>query len=74
MPGRQDIGIAPRAKRKKMLHILNSEPGDTQRELMSILSRGYHTLSFPLFEEHSDSDYDELIDLIFEHDQVVTWW
>jgi hypothetical protein len=69
-----DIGICPRRKRKKMLHVLNTKPHDQQRTLMNILSLGYHTLEFPLYEENTDEDYDELIELIFEHDQVVSWW
>ncbi|BBD08482.1 hypothetical protein [Desulfovibrio ferrophilus] len=69
-----DIGICPRRKRKKMLHILNSVPDDTQRKLISTLSLGYHTMEFPLYEENTDGDYDELIELIFEYDEVVSWW
>ncbi len=70
----KDIGICPRRKRKKMLHILNTEPDETQRKLMNALSRGYHTLEFPLYEENTDADYDELVDLIFEHNQIISWW
>ena len=69
-----DIGICPRRKRKKMLHILNARPNETQRVLMNALSLGYHTLEFPLFEEHTEGDYDELVELIFEHDQIINWW
>ena len=62
-------------KRKKMLHILKSEPDDLQRTLMYTLSLGYSCLQFPLFEmEDMAPDYDELIDLIFEFDEVITWW
>ena len=69
-----DIGIRPRRSRKKMLHILNSRPTTTQRTLMNTLSLGYHTLEFPLYEEHSTADYDDLVELIFEHDQIINWW
>jgi len=69
-----DIGICPRRTRKKMLHILNSMPNETQRVLMNSLSLGYHTLEFPLYEENTDTDYDELVDLIFEYDQIINWW
>jgi hypothetical protein len=68
------IGICPRRERKKMLHILNSRPTETQRTLMNQLSLGYHTMEFPLYEENTDADYDEFIDLIFEYDQIITWW
>ena len=70
----EDIGICPRRERKKMLHILNSEPDETQRSLINTLSLGYHTLRFPLYEEHTDTDYDELVELIFEYDEIICWW
>ena len=69
-----DIGICPRRKRKKMLHILNSPPHETQRTLMNALSLGYHTLEFPLYEENADEDYDDLLELLFEYDQIINWW
>ena len=62
-------------KRKKMLHILKSEPDDLQRTLMYTLSLGYSCLQFPLFEmDDMAPDYEELIDLIFDFDEVITWW
>ena len=63
-------------RRKKMLHILKSPPDDMQRTLMLTLSLGYSCLQFPLyeFEEGEQPDYEELIDLIFEFDEVNTWW
>lgn len=62
-------------KRKKMLHILKSEPDDLQRTLMYTLSLGYSCLQFPLFEmDDMAPDYEELIDLIFEFDEVISWW
>lgn len=70
----RDIGICPHRQRKKMLHILNSEPDATQRAIINGLSRGYHTMEFPLYEENTDKDYDELLSLLFQYDQIVTWW
>ena len=62
-------------KRKKMLHILKSDPDDLQRTLMYNLSLGYNCLQFPLYEFDGEApDYEELIDLIFEFDEVITWW
>jgi hypothetical protein len=61
--------------RKKMLHILKSEPDDLQRNLMYSLSLGYACLQIPLFEFEGEApDYEELIDLIFDFDEVVCWW
>ncbi len=62
-------------KRKKMLHIQKTPPEGLQQLLMRILSLGYDSLQFPLFEgDGGEVDYEELIDLIFECDEVVTWW
>ncbi len=62
-------------KRKKMLHILKSEPDDLQRALMYALSLGYSCLQFPLFEMDGEGpDYEELVDLVLEFDEVVCWW
>ncbi len=62
-------------KRKKMLHILKSEPDDLQRTLMYNLSLGYNCLQFPLYEfDDMEPDYEELVDLVFEFDEVISWW
>ena len=62
-------------KRKKMLHILKSEPDDVQRTLMYALSLGYNCLQFPLFEvDDMAPDYEELIELIFDFDEIISWW
>jgi hypothetical protein len=56
----------------KMLHILKSEPDDVTQTLMGILSEENETTTFALYE--GNPDYEELVDLIFESDKVVTWW
>ena len=58
----------------KWLHIHKSEPDENTKTLTEILSEEGKTTVFPLYEE--DSDYEKLIDLIFEHDhdKVITWW
>jgi hypothetical protein len=62
-------------KRKKMLHILKTPPDDLQLNLMYALSLGYNCLQFPLFDiEDEPPDYEELIDLIFDVDEVISWW
>jgi hypothetical protein len=61
--------------RRKMMHILKSPPDDLQRTLMYNLSLGYNCLQFPLFDvEGEGPDYEELVDLIFDFDEVVSWW
>ena len=62
-------------KRRKMLHILKAPPDDLQRTFMYNLSLGYKCLQFPLFDfGEGQPDYDDLVDLIFEFDEVITWW
>lgn len=62
-------------QRRRKLHILKTPADDLQRLLMSNLSLGYNCLQFPLFEiEGEEPDYDDLVDLIFEFDEVITWW
>ena len=56
----------------KLLHILKSEPDDNTMTLMEILSQGEESTEFKLYGE--EADYENLIDLIFEHDKVVSWW
>ncbi len=63
------------AQRRKKLHIFNTPPDDLQRTLVCALSLGYNCIQIPLFEMDDQSpDYDELIDLIFECEEVITWW
>ncbi len=61
---------------KKILHLLKTEPDDMQRTLMDNLSKGSANLEIPLYGEDGDEniDYDEIVDLIFEYDQVIAWW
>ena len=56
----------------KLLHILKTEPDDTTKTLKGILSEGKETTDFPMYE--GTTDYGKLIDLIFEHDEVISWW
>jgi hypothetical protein len=56
----------------KLLHILKSEPGEHARALMDIFSEGEEATKFGLYEEAAD--YEKLIDMIFEHEKVITWW
>ena len=61
---------------KKILHLLKTEPDEIQRTLMDNLSKESNSLEIQLYGEKVDEnvDYDEIIDLIFEYDQVIAWW
>lgn len=56
----------------KLLHVLRSKPNDEVKHLIRILSEGKESRVFELYR--ADTNYDELIDLVFEYDKVVTWW
>jgi hypothetical protein len=56
----------------KWLHIFKSEPDEQTKTLMECLSQGGEATEFGLYEE--GADYGKLIDLIFEHKKVMTWW
>jgi hypothetical protein len=56
----------------KLLHILKTEPDERTRTLMDRVSEGAETTRYPLYE--AEADYEKLIDLIFEHDRVISWW
>ena len=56
----------------KLLHILKSSPDECTRTLMDIISQGEETTEVSLNDEATD--YDKLVDLIFENDKVITWW
>jgi hypothetical protein len=56
----------------KLLNILKSEPDETTRLLMEAVSEGRGSDIFNLYDD--GADYGALIDAIFEHDRVITWW
>lgn len=61
--------------KKTMLHVLKTPPDGLQQTLMTTLSQGYESLQIPLYDqEDTETDYEELLDLIFESDEVVSWW
>jgi hypothetical protein len=56
----------------KQLHIFRSKPTDKILQLTKSLSQDNETTQFPLYEEAVD--YDRLVELIFSHDKVISWW
>lgn len=56
----------------KILNIYRSEPDETVKKLVEIVTRDRDSESFDL---HADSpDYDLLVEKIFEADQTISWW
>ena len=56
----------------KILHILKTEPDNNTSVLMKMLSEGKEETIFHLYE--GELDYEKLLDLIFENDEVISWW
>lgn len=56
----------------KVLHILKSRPDETTSLLMNAVSEEKEATRFELFTENAD--YEKLIDLLLEHDEVISWW
>ena len=56
----------------KILHVFRHPPDGVTRQLVEILSREREATEFPLY--HTPVDYDLLIQLILNHDQVISWW
>ena len=57
----------------KTLHILKTETEDNTEKLMCpLLGSEKEAMVFRLYEE--SADYEKLLDLIFEHDKVISWW
>ncbi|MEN8142359.1 MAG: hypothetical protein ABFQ82_02025 [Thermodesulfobacteriota bacterium] len=56
----------------KVLNVYRSEPDETVKKLVEIVSRDRDADSFDL---NVDSpDYDGLVDKIFAADQTICWW
>jgi hypothetical protein len=56
----------------KILNIFKSEPDDVTKTLVDIVSQDEEATAFPLYGE--DPDYENLLDLIFENDSIISWW
>ncbi len=56
----------------KILNIYRSEPDDTVKKLVEIVTRDRESEDFDLNVENPD--YDALVDKILEADQTICWW
>ena len=56
----------------KILHIYKTEPDDITLTLVEKMSEGDEISTFELYRD--DADYDKLIEIVFEHEKIVTWW
>lgn len=56
----------------KILNIYKSEPDETVKKLVEIVTREREADSFELYQD--SPDYDALVDKIFTADQTICWW
>ena len=56
----------------KTLHLVKTEPDNNIKALIDIFSEGEEATVFNLYEPQTD--YDELLNLIFDHDKIISWW
>ena len=53
------------------LHILRSEPDEEVRELIRAVTSG-EAKTVDLYDDATN--YDDLVEEIFSHDHVISWW
>jgi hypothetical protein len=56
----------------KILHIFRSQPTEQVLGLVKNLSEEQESKRFPLYEDKID--YAQLVEEIFSHDKVISWW
>lgn len=56
----------------KILNIYKSEPDETTKKLVEIVTRDRESESFYLNTDKPD--YDALVEKIFSADQTISWW
>ncbi|MBW1900285.1 MAG: hypothetical protein JRJ20_01485 [Deltaproteobacteria bacterium] len=57
----------------KILHILKTDLDDITNALLSALGTT-HGQESTVIRLDDSTDYEKLIDIIFDHDKVITWW
>ena len=59
----------------KTLHILKTKPNPNTKILMSAMGSLQVEEKDTVFELYDvQADYEKLIDLIFEHKKIISWW
>jgi len=57
----------------KILHIIKSKPDEITKKLIDLYKKGENINEFLILYE-SEPDYEKLIDKIFSHDKIISWW
>lgn len=56
----------------KILNVYRSEPDETTKKLVEIVTRDRESDSFDLGVD--SPDYDQLVDKIMDADKTICWW
>ena len=56
----------------KILNVYRSEPDDTTKKLVAIVSEGNESESYDLNVDAPD--YDKLVDMVFDAEKTICWW
>lgn len=56
----------------KILHIFRSEPDETVRNIVQSTTNGDESKVVELYQDNVD--WARLVDEIFSHEKVVSWW
>lgn len=56
----------------KILNVYRSEPDETVKKLVEIVTRDRESMTFDLTVDAPD--YDKLVEMIFDADQTISWW
>lgn len=55
----------------KQLQIVKTPPNPTTQALMESLAQGKEVTRFNLYENR---DYAQLVELVFAHEDIISWW
>lgn len=55
----------------KILHILREEPNESVRRIIDLQSTDNEVKTVELYK--GSMDYEELLELIFDYDKVISW-
>jgi hypothetical protein len=59
-------------KQLKILHIYRSEPDETVQIMAKSITNGDESKVVELYQDNFD--WSHLVDDIFAHEKVITWW
>ena len=58
----------------KILHMIRTRPDDTVEMLIETSTNGDQPKAAELYRYNDETDWARLVDDIFSHDKVISWW